>query len=162
MNPEITVRVLGTSFCLIFSFMAFAYLGNLLFHDNKNHTYLLLIMMEFFYLSGDYDSSMDAYRLLYRGYSGEVIVALVILPAVIITLYRLTGFLLREDFQRQEQGIEIGTAIGNLSLCFGASIFLTTITWGALMLFLSLFLYGITAGIILWLKREKRRPEEVG
>lgn len=161
-DPETTVRVLGTSFSLLFSFIAFAYLGKLLFHDNKNHTYLLLIMMEFLYLSGDYDSSMDIYRQLYQGYSGEVIVALVLLPAVITILYRLTGFLLREDFHRKEQGIETGTAMISLSLCFAASIFLTTITWGVFMLLLSLFLYGITAGIILWMKREKRHPEEVG
>lgn len=161
-DPAITVRVAGTAICLIFSMTAFAYLGHLLFYGNKNHMYLLLILIEFLYLSGDYHPSMDAYRQLYQGYSGELITAMVLLPAVIITLYRLTGFWLREDFPKEKEGIEGGRAVLSLGLIFAGSLFLTTVTWGILMLFLAAALYGTTAGIILWMKREKKQRKKAG
>lgn len=136
-----TVQILGTVFCFSFSFLAFARLGNLLFQKDYHRTALLIIFMELLCLSGDYYQGADGYRNLYYGYSGEMIVASVIIPVIITTLYCLLGTVLRDDFGDQNEGISLWGAILKIGMGIMASFFITSFTWGALCILLAITVF---------------------
>ena len=151
-----TVQVAGTAFCLLFSFLAFARLGNLLFEGDNRKTSLLIVFMELLCLSGDYYRGADGYRKLYYGYSGEMIVAEVIIPVIITTLYCLLGKVLRKDFGEQNEGISLWGAILKSGMGIVASLFITSFIWGALTIILAIIIFLLS---VLGSKLIKSRKE---
>lgn len=153
-----TVRVAGTVITVLYSFLAFGELGRLLFFNDFKKTWLLLIFMELLYLSGDYCAEAAGYRQLYYGYSGEVIVATVILPCVISMLYRFLGAFLRKDFPKEKERISIFGLVGQMGLCIGCCFFLTSYAWGVVLVVTAIFMCTfsiIVAGLIN--KKQERR-----
>lgn len=151
-----TVWILGTLLTMICSLLAFGELGGLLFFRNFKKTWLLLLFMELMYLSGDYYTGAAGYRQLFYGYSGEVIVATAVLPAVYCILYRFFGRFLRKDFPEKQEHICLWGLILELGLCLGCTVFLTTFAWGLLMIFMGagLFLISILG---VWLTKRKKQ-----
>lgn len=161
-SPFFAVTVVGTSITLIFALLAFAELGSLLFERNRHYTCWLVIFLELLYLSGNYYEGSEAFRQLYYGYSGEVIVATVLVPAMLITLYRMMGATLRSGFKKEKYGLGIGAAGIRIMVLFALSIFLTTIEWGLLMLMITILLFVLMLGIISGMKRIQLKWEEEG
>lgn len=158
-----TVWVLGTIVTAWFSLMAFGELARLLFHGNFKRTWLLLVLLELLYLSGDYDTLGTGYRQLFYGYSGEMIVATVLLPTMLCIWYRLFGSILRDDFSQEKEGIGMVAATCKIILCFCASLFLTSFVWGIGMLLMALFLFVICViGVGFTKKYQKKEGTDNG
>lgn len=154
------VWVLGTLITVICSLLAFAELGGLLFFRDFKKTWLLLILMELLYLSGDYYIGATGYRQLFYGYSGEVIVSTVLIPCVFSTLYRFCGPILREDFPVEKEKMGIWGLLFNLGLLVGSSLFLTSLAWGIFMVTLAVILFGISIIGVRLTKKNKERGAE--
>ena len=132
---------LGTLLTVIGSFLAFGELGGLLFFRDFKKTWLLVILLELLYLSGDYYVGAAGYRQLFYGYSGEVIVSSILIPCVFCVLYRFFGPVLREDFPVEKEKITIWGLVLSLGLFVSVSFFLTTFVWGIFMVALSVLLF---------------------
>lgn len=139
-----TVWVLGTLTTVLLSLAAFGELGGLLFFREFKKTWLLILLLELLYLSGDYYVGSAGYRQLFYGYSGEVIVASVIIPCVLSMLYRFMGPVLREDFPIERERIRIWSLLLELGLCAGSCLFLTSYVWGICMVIMSIILFAIS------------------
>ena len=148
---------LGTLITVVCSLIVFGELGSLLFFRDFKKTWLLLILMELLYLSGDYYVGAAGYRQLFYGYSGEVIVSTVLIPCVFCTLYRFCGPILREDFPVEKEKMGIVGLVLNLGLFIGSSLFLTSVVWGIYMVILSIFLFGLSIVGVRLTKRNKRK-----
>lgn len=160
LEAVMTVQVLGSGVSLLFALLAFAELGNLLFERNLHYTCWLVILMEFLYLSGDYFLGNESYRQLHRGYSGEAITVSIIMPCVIIVLYRLLGKYLRENFKKEILGISMGNGLIRISLLLIISLFLTTVQWGIFVLLLAIFLFALMSLMIMAMKKAGKAKEE--
>ena len=157
MNGVSAVWVLGTLMTAILSLAAFGELGGLLFFRDFKKTWLLLLLMELLYLSGDYYVGSTGYRQLFYGYSGEVIVATVVIPCVLSMLYRFLGPVLREDFPMERERIRIWSLLLELGLCVGCCLFLTSLAWGVFMVFISIMLFAISCVGVRMTKRKKEK-----
>ena len=135
---------LGTLLTVIGSLLAFGELGGLLFFRDFKKTWLLVILLELLYLSGDYYVGAVGYRQLFYGYSGEVIVSSMLIPCVLCVLYRFCGPMLREDFPVEKEKITIWGLVLSLGLFVSCSLFLTTFVWGIFMMVLSVILFVIS------------------
>ena len=155
------VWVLGTLITVVCSLLAFAELGGLLFFRDFKKTWLLLLFMELMYLSGDYYTGSTGYRQLFYGYSGEVIVATVIIPCVLCILYRFFGPILREDFPEDKEKIGWSGTILSLGLCVGSSFFLASFAWGILTVVIGMILFAISIAGVRLTKRNKMKGEEI-
>ena len=155
------VWVLGTLITVVCSLLAFAELGGLLFFRDFKKTWLLLLFMELMYLSGDYYTGSTGYRQLFYGYSGEVIVATVIIPCVLCILYRFFGPILREDFPEDKEKIGWLGTILSLGLCVGSSFFLASFAWGILTVVIGMILFAISIAGVRLTKRNKMKGEEI-
>jgi hypothetical protein len=153
-----TVWVLGSILTTLFSLMAFSELATQLFNHNFGRSWLLVIFLELVYLTGDYATAASGYRQLFYGYAGETIVAAVMLPVVLTTLYRLWGKLLKEDFDENKDGLSWWGALVKLVLCLGASLFLTTAVWGIVMILMAVALFFLCL-LIVWLVKKRYREE---
>ena len=154
-----TVTLVGNISAFVFSLFAMAELGSLLFERDRNYTYWLIIFIELFYLSGDYHPGSEGYSQLYYGYSGETMVMSIVIPMMIIVLYRLLGQYLRHNFDRENQGLDIWPAVLKLILIFGSTVFLAGLKWGVLMLLLSLGIFGIMLLLIAAMKNMAEKRE---
>lgn len=156
-----TVWVLGTLITIVCSLLAFAELGGLLFFRDFKKTWLLLVFMELMYLSGDYYIGSAGYRQLFYGYSGEVIVATVLIPCILSILYRFFGPILREDFPSEKEKIGWLGTILNMGLFVGSSFFLTSLAWGILMVVIGIILFAISIVGVRLTKRNRVKGEKV-
>lgn len=156
-----TVWVLGTLITIVCSLLAFAELGGLLFFRDFKKTWLLLVFMELMYLSGDYYIGSAGYRQLFYGYSGEVVVATVVIPCILSILYRFFGPILREDFPKEKEKISLWGMLLSLGLCVGSSFFLASFAWGVLMVVIAVILFAISIVGVRLTKGNKGRGEEV-
>lgn len=148
---------LGTLLTVIGSLLAFGELGGLLFFRDFKKTWLLLILLELLYLSGDYYVGAIGYRQLFYGYSGEVIVSTVVIPCVLCVLYRFFGPLLREDFPAEREKISAWGLAFSLGLFVSSSFFLTSFVWGFFMVVLSVMLFVISMIGVRLTKKMKRK-----
>ena len=154
-----TVWVLGTLLTVLCSLLAFGELGGLLFFRDFRKTWLLIVLLELLYLSGDYCVGAAGYRQLYYGYSGEVIVATVIIPCVLCILYRFLGTYVREDFPTEQEKLNLWGLILELGLCVGCCLFLIPMIWGVYMVILSIGVFFLSiAGVRL---TKRKRGEKV-
>ena len=154
-----TVWVAGTLLTMVFSLLAFAELGGLLFFRDFRKTWLLLIFMELMYLSGDYYIGSAGYRQFFYGYSGEVIVATVLIPCIFCVLYRFLGPVIREDFPKEKEKIRWWGLLLSLGLFVGSSFFLTSIALGILMVVIAVVLFAISIVGVRLTKRNKVKGE---
>ena len=148
---------LGTLFTIIGSLLVFGELGGLLFFRDFKKTWLLLILLELLYLSGDYYIGAVGYRQLFYGYSGEVIVSGVLIPCIFCVLYRFFGPVLREDFPVEREKISVWGLAFNLGLFVSSSFFLTSFVWGFFMVVLSVMLFVISMIGVRLTKKMKRK-----
>ena len=148
---------LGTLFTIIGSLLVFGELGGLLFFRDFKKTWLLLILLELLYLSGDYYIGAIGYRQLFYGYSGEVIVSGVLIPCIFCVLYRFFGPLLREDFPAEREKISVWGLALSLGLFVSVSFFLTSFVWGFFMVVLSVMLFVISMIGVRLTKKMKRK-----
>ena len=155
-----TVWVLGTLITVVCSLLAVAELGGLLFFRDFKKTWLLLVFMELMYLSGDYYIGSAGYRQLFYGYSGEVIVATVLIPCIFSILYRFFGPILREDFPEEKEKIGLWGMLLSLGLCVGSSFFLASFAWGILMVVIAVILFVISIVGVRLTKKNKGKGEE--
>ena len=135
-----TVWVLGTLLTALFSLVAFAELGALLFFRDFKKIWLLIIIMELLYLSGDYYVGATGYRQLFYGYSGEVIVTTIIIPGVLSILYRFFGPFLRVDFPMESEKLSLWGTLVELGLCMSCCMFLVPLVWGVYMVMIAMAL----------------------
>lgn len=157
MNGVDSVWSLGSLTTMLFSLLAFGELAGLLFYRDFRKSWLLVVLLELMYLSGDYYVGAAGYRQLFYGYSGEVIVATVVIPGVFCILYRFFGPLLRHDFQKDKEGLSWWGLLVELGLCLGSCFFMTSIAWGILFVAIAVVLFFLSmAGVRL----TKRKDEE--
>ena len=151
------VCCLGTMISLICSLLAFGELAGLLFFRDFKKTWLLVIFMELMYLSGDYYVEAAGYRQLYYGYSGEVMVATIVIPCTLSLLYRFFGPYMRADFPVEREGIGIFALVLSLMVCIGSSLFITSIAWGICMVLIAviLFIFSVIGVRLTKIKRGK-------
>lgn len=102
----------------------------------KKKVYISEFVLGVMLLSGDYFSGAAGYRVLWNGYSGDIIVALIMITYVVhivMAMYRL---------ERGDEGEVSWLAriryILSIMICIVASVFMTSIATGLLMLVLSL------------------------
>ena len=149
------VWVLGTLVTILMSLVAFAELGGLLFFRDFKKTWLLLLLLELLYLSGDYYVGSAGYRQLFYGYSGEVIVGVVVIPCVLSMLYRYMGPTMRVDFPLEREQIHLWSLLLELGLCLGSCLFLTSLAWGIFMVMIAMVLFAISCVGVRMTKRKK-------
>lgn len=154
-----TVWVVGTLLTMIFSLVAFAELGGLLFFRDFKKTWLMLVFMELMYLSGDYYIGSAGFRQFFYGYSGEVIVATVLIPSIFCVLYRFFGPILREDFPKEKEKISWWGTLTSLLLLIGSSFFITSLAWGIVMVILAVVLFALSIVGVRLTKRNKAKGE---
>ena len=154
------VTAIGNMFSLLFMLCVITELGNLLFERNQHHTYWLIIFMELLYLSGDYDMGSEGYRQLYYGYSGEVMVTAIVIPYVILLLYRVLGKGFRDNFQREGYGIKGWVALLRLCMAIGTSVFLSNLKWGLTMLLISIGVFALMTFIVVTMKKMMAKGEK--
>lgn len=142
-NAVDTVWGLGSLMTVFFSLMAFGELAGLLFFRDFKRSWLLIVLLELMYLSGDYYVGSAGYRQLFYGYSGEIVTATVVIPSVLCILYRFFGEFMRKDF-REEDRISFWGLLLELGLCLGSCIFLTSFVWGILLVFIAIFLFFLS------------------
>ena len=152
-----TVWILGTLLTALCSLVAFAELGGLLFFRDFKKTWLLIVVMELLYLSGDYYTEATGYRQLFYGYSGEVIVATIIVPAVLSILYRFFGPFLREDFPVESEKLSLWGTLVELGLCMSCCLFLVPLVWGVYMVMIAIALFVLS---MLGVRLTKRKRKE--
>ena len=155
-----TVWVVGTLLTMICSLLAFAELGGLLFFRDFKKTWLLLVFMELMYLSGDYYIGSAGFRQFFYGYSGEVIVATVLIPCIFCVLYRFFGPILREDFPIEKEKISWWGLLLSLGLFVGSSFFMASLAWGILIVIIAVALFAISIAGVRLTKRNKVKGEE--
>ena len=116
--------------------------------------------MELLYLSGDYYVGSAGYRQLFYGYSGEVIVGVVVIPCVLSMLYRYMGPTMRVDFPLEREQIHLWSLLLELGLCLGSCLFLTSLAWGIFMVMIAMVLFAISCVGVRMTKRKKgeRKP----
>lgn len=151
---------LGTLITIVCSLLAFGELGGLLFFRDFKKTWMLLILMELLYLSGDYYSGSVGYRQLFYGYSGEVMVSTILIPCIFCVLYRFFGPVLREDFPVERERISIWGALLSLGLFVACSFFMTSLTWGFFMVVIAVVLFAISIVGVRLTKKNKRKGEK--
>ena len=152
-----TVWILGTLMTALCSLLAFGELGGLLFFRECKKTCLLIVLMELFYLSGDYYVGATGYRQLFYGYSGEVIVTTIIIPCVLSILYRFWGSFVRADFPEETEKLNLWGFLVEMGLCISCCFFLTPLIWGVYMVLISIGLFLLS---ILGVGLTKRRRKE--
>lgn len=141
---------LGSLGAALFSLMAFGELAGLLFERDFRKSWLVVVLLELMYLSGDYYEGAAGYRQLFYGYSGEVITAAVVIPAVLCILYRFLG-----DFSKEKEKLSLWGTVLELGICLGSCLFLTTVVWGILMTGIAMALCILSmSGIRLMKRRE--------
>lgn len=153
-----TVWILGTLITTFCSLLAFGELAGLLFFRDFRKTWLLVVLLEFLYLSGDYYEGAAGYRQLYYGYSGEVIVATVIIPCVLCILYRFLGTYIRTDFPVEKEKLNLWGMVLELGLCVGGCFFLIPMIWGLYMVVISIVLFSLS---IIGVRLTKRKRGEM-
>ena len=151
------VWILGTLITALCSLLAFGELAGLLFFRDFKKTWLLIVLLELLYLSGDYCVKATGYRQLYYGYSGEVIVATVMIPGMLCILYRFFGPYIRADFCVQREKINLWGFLVEIGLCFGCCFFLVPMIWGIFMMLLSMMLFLLS---IIGVRLTKRKRGE--
>lgn len=149
------VWVLGTLITTVCSLLAAGELAGLLFARDYKKTWLLIILMELLYLSGDYYVGAAGYRQLFYGYSGEVIVSSVVIPCVLSILYRFWRTFFKKDFSMEKEKISFWGAIAELGLCIGCCLFLTPLVWGVYLVVISMVLFGLSILGVYWTKRKR-------
>ena len=155
-----TVWVLGTLLTMICSLLSFAELGGLLFFRDFKKTWLLLVFMELMYLSGDYYVGSAGYRQFFYGYSGEIIVATVLIPCIFSVLYRFLGPILREDFPKEKEKIDWWGLVLSLGLFVGSSFFIVSIAWGIVMVIIAVVLFAVSCVGVRLAKLTKVKGDE--
>ena len=154
-----TVWILGSFITLVVSFLAFAELGGLLFHRDFRKTWLLLVLMELLYLSGDYYVGSAGYRQLFYGYSGEVIVGSITIPCMLCLLYRFLGPYLRQDFPAEKEKISWWGLLLEGGLLLSSCLFITSLAWGIVMVLMAIVLFAISSVGVRLTKRKKGKGE---
>ena len=149
------VWILGTSMTALCSLLAFGELGSLLFFRDFKKTWLLIILLELLYLSGDYYAGAAGYRQLYYGYSGEVIVATVIIPGLFCILYRFLGPYIRADFCMEREKLNLWGFFVETGLCVGGCFFLVPMIWGIFMVVIAVILFLLSVVGVRLTKRKK-------
>ena len=157
--PVDTVWSLGSTMTVFFSLMAFGELAGLLFFRDFRKSWLLVVLMELMYFSGDYYIGAAGYRQLFYGYSGEVIVATVILPGVLCILYRFWGPILRSDFPKEREEISWWGMMLELGICLGSCFFLTSVAWGIFFVGIGMAMFFLSMIGVRLTKRNKRGME---
>ena len=127
-----------------------------MFFRNWKKTWLLVVLMELLYLSGDYYFGAAGYRQLFYGYSGDVIVHTVVIPCVLSILYRFFGPMLHKDFPVEREKIHLWSLLLELGLMVGCCFFLTSFAWGVVMVFISMVLFAISSVGVRLTKRKKQ------
>ena len=154
-----TVWVLGSLITLAVSFLAFAELGGLLFRRDFRKTWLLLVLMELLYLSGDYYVGSVGYRQLFYGYSGEVIVGSITIPGMLCLLYRFAGPFLRQDFPIEKEKIHWWGLLVEGGLLLGSCLFVSSLVWGIIVVFMAMLLFAMSSVGVRLTKRKKGKGE---
>ena len=150
-----TVWILGTLITALCSLLAFGELGGLLFFRDFSKTWLLVVLLELLYLSGDYYVGAAGYRQLYYGYSGEVIVATVIIPCVLCILYRFLGSYIRADFPVEREKLNLWGMVLELGLCVGCCLFLIPMVWGVYMVVITIIIFFLSIVGVRLTKRKR-------
>lgn len=143
------VWIWGSLLTFFLALAAQSELAGLLFHRDVKKTWLFVLFLELLYLAGDYAFGTFGYRQLLYGYQGETIVAGVILPLVVAILYRCFGQVLDVTFDKEREGLPLWKGVLLLGVCLGASLFLTSLATGVLLLLITVGVFFLCMG--LWL-----------
>ena len=158
-SAQDTVWVCGSFFTITFSLLAFGELASLLFGRDFRKTLLFVCMMELLILSGDYFRGATGYRMLFYGYAGETIVGAVAIPAILIILYRLFAPYFHGQNTEAEARDRIGVwgAALQLGLVMAASVFLTSLFWGPVLLVITIILCLLCLGGVCLIRKLREK-----
>lgn len=134
-NPRVLLYIIYPIQTLICSYFACQCTMFSILKTNKK-VYTYSVFMGVLILSGDYMKGVMGYKLLWNGYAGDTVVAAVILPYIIylvMTIYRIE----RGDYGEKKWGKRIVRML-HILICLMASVFITGIPTGALLITLSL------------------------
>ena len=110
---------------------------------NRRRSLIFSVFLGAVILSGDYYSGALGEKLLWNGYAGETIVATVMLPYI---LYVVTSWYRHERGDQGEKSMAIRVQnVGKILLCFFASVFITSIPTGLLMLVIETVIIGVSS-----------------
>ena len=127
------VLPIQTVICLYF---VYELMMRALLHGNHKKIYTSKFILGVMLLSGDYFTGSAGYRILWNGYSGDIIVGIIMIAFVVnevMAIYRLE----RGD-EGEERNLPRVRYILHILMCLAASIFMTSVATGLLMLVLSL------------------------
>lgn len=143
LEPALLIYALVPIVILLLSCFAYGRLAYLLFEQNKLKTMQFVTVYLLLILSGDYLTTTFGYHQLFLGYSGETIIASVMVPYVLTVLYQAFGSYLRGEKHMIPDRKQRALVITRLVLVFGASMFLTSIPTGVFFLLLVLGLFFV-------------------
>lgn len=154
-NAVDTVWSLGSLLTVFFSLMAFGELAGLLFLRDFKKSWLLIVLLELMYLSGDYYIGSAGYRQLFYGYSGDVIAATIIIPGVFCILYRFLGPHMWNEFPKEEK-LSLWGFLVEFGICVGSSLFLTSFAWGIVLVIITVILFFLSLAGRKFIKKMKK------
>lgn len=132
------VMTIQTLVCTFFACMLF--IVPVLKNRSKNIFFSMFLAAVI--LSGDYFSGSIGYKLLWNGYAGDTIVAATMLPYLMYVLTDWYRVLRGDDANKSVLATGITNSI-KILICFVASLFITGITSGILLLAIELTLLGV-------------------
>lgn len=133
------VMTIQTLFCTVFACLLFI----MPVLRSRAKSILFTVFLATVLLSGDYFSGSIGFKLLWNGYSGDAVVTGAMLPYI---MYVITDWYRTVRENKEEKGVKAAIAnLVKLILCFGASLFITGITSGVLLLVIEAGLLGVAS-----------------
>lgn len=138
--PAPLLYIVITAQTVTAAFLSSALLVGSIFQKNRKRIFAFEFTYGLLLLSGDYFIGTSSQRLLWNGYAGEVICALVMLPYL---LYIVRNWYLVENSENPPTNLKRIMTILILAFCLVTSLFMTGIATGFLFLFMMLIILGI-------------------
>ncbi len=137
LSPNFLLDVVITIQTITMTFFASTVLTKTIYRNNKEKTFSFLVILGLLILSGDYFSSAVSTRLLWNGYAGDVICAVVMIPYL---LNCVLSYYKTKKLGNQLAFREKICYLFKILLCMAASIFMTTIATGLMFLIIATLL----------------------
>ena len=140
-EPAQLLYVVITAQTIMSAFLSGALLLSGVFQKNRKHIFTFEFILGLLLLSGDYYLPTASGRLMWNGYAGDVICAVVMLPYIL--------FVLRQWYMRENSENPPGIGqrilyIFKTGFCLVTSVFLTGLATGLLFLIIIIVILGLS------------------
>ncbi len=137
LEPNFLLYVVITIQTMTMTFFASILLMKIIFRNYKEKALSFLIILGLLILSGDYFAGAISTRLLWNGYSGDVICAVTMIPYLLYCILKYCQTMKNQD--KMTLWGKIGY-LNKIFLCLVSSIFMTAIATGFLFLLIVMVL----------------------